>query len=281
MQGKVTRTYRRTYEVTEATEDTTSSSNSSGNDTGVDSVRDCNNYIYQELDVNQKHVTFNISGTASAKSVPLNSDYRTFGIALKIKYACYHCTPNNGQCSGNCDEYAEGLSNCSCSFDCDNCTETHYQEFNAYTDTTQNIALSVTPNEPNKRVEKVAFAFVYGYNKNEMIIKNAMLNFAYDYQFSGNTENDNSSSNAQTVAEINEEIISESVDTAQTYMETNTAYNTTGKAGNYITSETDEAGHTVSYSYDTEGNKTSVTDGVGNTTSYTYDNQSKQECPKE
>lgn len=100
-----------------------------------------------------------------------------------------------------------------------------------------------------------------------MIIKNAMLNFAYDYQFSGNTNNNNNSNN-ESVAEINEEIISESVDTAQTYMQTNTAYNSTG---NYITSETDEAGHTTSYSYDSDGNKTSVTDPKNNTTSYTYD----------
>lgn len=240
MQGKVTRTYRRTYEVTEATEPTTSSSNSSGNNTNVDSVSECNNYIYQIIDVAQKHVTFNITGTASAKSVPLNSEYRTFGIALKIKYQ-------------NDTDF----------------TENHYQEFNAYTDATQNIAFSVTPNDSDKTVEKVAFAFVYGYNKNEMIIKNAMLNFAYDYQFSGNTNNNNNSNN-ESVAEINEEIISESVDTAQTYMQTNTAYNSTG---NYITSETDEAGHTTSYSYDNNGNKISITDPKNSTTSYTYDVQ--------
>lgn len=244
MQGKVTRTYRRTYEVTEATEATTSSSNSSGNDENVDSVGECNNYIYQTLDVNKKSVTFNISGTASAKSVPLNSDYRTFGIALKVKY------------SGDSDY-----------------TENHYQEFNAYTEATQNITLSVTPDESDRVVEKVAFAFVYGYNKNEMIIKNAMLNFAYDYQFGGNEENDSSSSDTNSADAINEEIISESVSTAQTYMEKNTSYNTTSKAGNYITSESNEAGHTTSYSYDSDGNKTSVTDPKNNTTSYTYDTQ--------
>lgn len=239
MQGKVTRTYRRTYEVTEATEPTTSSSNSSGNDAGIDSVGECNNYIYQTLDVNKKSVTFNISGTASAASVPLNSNYRTFGIALKVKY------------SGDSDY-----------------TENHYQEFNAYTNATQNITLSVTPDESDRVVEKVAFAFVYGYNKNEMIIKNAMLNFAYDYQFGGNEENNSSSSGTNSADAINEEIISESVSTAQTYMETNTAYNS---AGNYITSESDESGHTTSYSYDSDGNKTSVTDPKNNTTSYTYD----------
>ncbi len=242
MQGKVTRTYRRTYEVTEATEATTSSSNSSGNNSNVDSVGECNNYIYQILDVNKKSVTFNISGTASAKSVPLNSDYRTFGIALKVKY------------QGDSDY-----------------TENHYQEFNAYTDATQNITLSVTPDESDRVVEKVAFAFVYGYNKNEMIIKNAMLNFAYDYQFGGNEENNSSSSGTNSADAINEEIISESVSTAQTYMETNTAYNS---AGNYITSESNEAGHTTSYSYDSDGNKTSVTDPKNNTTSYTYDTYS-------
>lgn len=34
--------------------------------------------------------------------------------------------------------------------------------------------------------------------------------------------------------------------------------------------ETDEAGNTVTYTYDTNGNKTSITDGVGNVTNYTY-----------
>ena len=47
-------------------------------------------------------MVFNISGTAKANSVPLTTDNRTFGIALKINYA-------------------------------DNTTEDHYQEYNAYT----------------------------------------------------------------------------------------------------------------------------------------------------
>ena len=241
MQGFVTRKYRKTYEVTESSEDNNSSSNESGDsEDSVDSVNDCNNYIYQVIDVNQKYVTFNISGTAKAMSVPLNSDYRTFGIALKIKYSGYS-----------------------------DFTESHYQEFNAYTDIAQNVALSVTPEESDKEVEKVAFALVYGYNKNEMVIKNAMLNFAYNYQFGGNEENSSDSEESSSESEaINEEIISESVSTAKQYMQTSTAYDSTG---NYVTSEVDEAGNTVAYTYDSDGNKTSVKDGNGNTTLYTYD----------
>ena len=153
-QGFITRTYRRTYERNEATEPATTEPDDSetGEDTNTENefnnVIDCNNYIYQEVDVNKANVTFNISGTAKAQSVPLNSDYRTFGIALKIKY-------------GDNPEY----------------TESHYQEFNAYTDTMQNVTLSVVPYESEKIVKKVAFAFVYGYNKNTIEIKNAMLNF--------------------------------------------------------------------------------------------------------
>ena len=78
--------------------------------------------------------------------MPLNNEYRTFGIALKIKYKN--------------EDYSE----------------THYQEFNAYTDIYQSVSLSVTPYE-DKTIDSVAFAFVYGYNKNKMIVKNAMLNY--------------------------------------------------------------------------------------------------------
>lgn len=63
-----------------------------------------------------------LSGSAKAQSVPLNNEYRTFGIALKIKY------------DGD-DDYSE----------------TQYQEFNAYTDAWQNVSLSVTPYESDQK----------------------------------------------------------------------------------------------------------------------------------
>ena len=99
-QGFVTRKYNRTYEVTNENE-------TDDNDTTDDNTESDNNslkdkHIYQSVNVNRANVVFNISGTAKANSVPLTTDNRTFGIALKINYA-------------------------------DNTTEDHYQEYNAYT----------------------------------------------------------------------------------------------------------------------------------------------------
>ena len=71
-------------------------------------------------------MVFNISGTAKANSVPLTTDNRTFGIALKINYA-------------------------------DNTTEDHYQEYNAYTSEEQSVTLSVTPEEANKMLTLLSF----------------------------------------------------------------------------------------------------------------------------
>ncbi|MBQ7504951.1 MAG: DNRLRE domain-containing protein, partial [Ruminococcus sp.] len=149
-QGFVTRTYKRTYEIVSDDTEGEESGATEDEDNSTDTEINPNKFIYQRVAINKSDVVFNISGTAKADSVPLNNEYRTFGIALKIKYK-------------NEDN-----------------SESHYQEFNAYTDIYQNISLSVTPNE-NKTVESVDFAFVYGYNKNTMTVKNAMLNYTcYD-----------------------------------------------------------------------------------------------------
>ena len=251
-QGFVTRTYTRTYEVSESNNE---SSNIEGNgNEDAEETTDCNNYIYQEVDVNKSNVSFVLSGSAKAQSVPLNSNYRTFGIALKVKY------------QGDSD-YAED----------------HYQAFNAYTDSMQNVSLSVTPNDMEKTVEKVAFAFVYGYNKNTMEVKNAMLNYAYngtDEEPSTEPEATDPSSTEPEATEpstsepenedtlIDEEILSESINTDNDYMRTHTNYDSNG---NYVTSKVDEAGNTTAYTNDTNGNVTQITDANGNSTSYSYD----------
>lgn len=192
-------------------------------------------HIFQSVNVNRANVVFKISGTAKANSVPLTSDNRTFGIALKIHYS-------------------------------DGITEDHYQEYNAYTSAEQSISLSVTPEKANISINTVDFAFVYGYNKNTMEVKNAMLNFAEAVIF----ETPDESTGDNEPIPVDEDIVSESVDTSKDYMETSVEYDSTK---NYITKEVDEAGNTIEYSYDSNGNQTSVTDGNGNTTEYEYDIQ--------
>ena len=49
---------------------------------------------------------------------------------------------------------------------------------NSNTDKRQAVSLSVMPNCSEKVVDHVAFAFVYGYNKNTMTVYSAMLNIA-------------------------------------------------------------------------------------------------------
>ena len=84
-------------------------------------------------------VSFKINGTAKSNSVPLSNENRTFGIALNIYY-------NNSSTP-----------------------EFHYQNFSADTDGYQQVSLSVTPEKTNEVVNYIAFAFVYGYNENEML----------------------------------------------------------------------------------------------------------------
>jgi len=101
-----------------------------------------NKYIYQNVKVGRAGVSFKINGTAKSNSVPLSNENRTFGIALNIYY-------NNSSTP-----------------------EFHYQNFSADTDAYQQVSLSVTPEKTNEIVNYIAFAFVYGYNENEMTVDN-------------------------------------------------------------------------------------------------------------
>ena len=239
-QGYVTRTVKKTYEVeeSETTEEVTSPSdtdNSTDDDSDTSSYDNSlgNKYIYQNIKVGRAGVSFKINGTAKSNSVPLSNENRTFGIALNIYY-------NNSSTP-----------------------EFHYQNFSANTDGYQQVSLSVTPEKTNEVVNYIAFAFVYGYNENEMTVDNAEVNISPLIQSSDDSQNESKEKEA-----VDEEVLSESIDKSKPYMQTSSEYDSTG---NYVTSETNEQGSTTKYSYDANGNKTAVTDGNGNVTNYTYD----------
>ena len=241
-QGFVTRTVKKTYEVeeNETTEEVTNPSdsdtdNSDDNDNSdtTDDNSLGNKYIYQNIKVGRAGVSFKINGTAKSNSVPLSNENRTFGIALNIYY-------NNSSTP-----------------------EFHYQNFSADTDGYQQVSLSVTPEKTNEVVNYIAFAFVYGYNENEMTVDNAEVNISPLIQSSEDSKNETSEKEA-----VDEEVLSESIDKSKPYMQTSSEYDSTG---NYVTSETNEQGSTTKYAYDANGNKTAVTDGNGNVTNYTYD----------
>ena len=237
-QGFVTRTVKKTYEVeeNETTEEVTSPSDSDTDNDNSDTTDDNslgNKYIYQNIKVGRAGVSFKINGTAKSNSVPLSNENRTFGIALNIYY-------NNSSTP-----------------------EFHYQNFSANTDGYQQVSLSVTPEKTNEVVNYIAFAFVYGYNENEMTVDNAEVNISPLIQSSEDSKNETSEKEA-----VDEEVLSESIDKSKPYMQTSSEYDSTG---NYVTSETNEQGSTTKYSYDANGNKTAVTDGNGNVTNYTYD----------
>lgn len=130
----------------------------------------------------------------------------------------------------------------------------------------------------DKTISYVAFAFVYGYNENEMTVTNAELNIlatGYVTKQSEDSKDDSSVSagnDSDDDTEIDNyvdyEVLSESVDKTKPFMQTSSEYDSTG---NYVTAETNEQGSTTQYAYDANGNKTAVTDGNGNVTNYTYD----------
>jgi RHS repeat-associated protein len=213
----------------------TEPSSNTGNSTEENKVNfDSNKYVYQEVNVNKAGVSFNISGKAKAKSVPITDEERTFGIALNIYYKD-KSTP-----------------------------ESHYQEFNSATTAQQTVTMAVTPDDDNSIIEKVAFAFVYGYNSNSMTLYNAMLNISVDGTSDTSTSNTNNASDDDIEYG---DLISETLDKSQPYIQTSSQYDSNG---NYITSETDELGNITKYTYDAKGNKTSTTDGNGNVVNYTY-----------
>ena len=197
-----------TTETTETTEAT------SGGETEDETDALGNKYIYQNVDVNRKGICFNIVGEAQAKSVPLSNETRTFGIELNIYY------------------------------ENDNTPETHYQEFNSNTDKKQTVSLSVYPNDNSKVIDHVAFAFVYGYNKNSMTAYDAMLNIAStaasDESGTSSGEGEPSSTNGgenEPDDFIDYEVVSETLDTSQEYIDYNEDYTDAIRLkGNFINS---------------------------------------------
>ena len=212
---------------------------------GETESNDNNSYIYQNINVDRAYVSFNLVGEAQAKSVPLTNDTRTFGIVLNIFY------------DGN------------------SIPETHYQEFNAYTTQKQTVNMTVAPNLMDKVIDYVSFAFVYNNNSNTMKISNSMLNIiSYPVKFESDTVEDSSTEKGNTGNSDIEydgyfycEALSESPNYNNTYIQNNMTYDT---SGNYATAKTNQAGNTVYYSYDVNGNVTSAEDGEENQTSYTY-----------
>lgn len=130
----------------------------------------------------------------------------------------------------------------------------------------------------DKTISYVAFAFVYGYNENEMTVTNAELNIlatGYVTKQSEDSKDDSSVSagndsddDTEVDNYVDYEVLSESVDKTKPFMQTSSEYDSTG---NYVTSETNEQGSTTHYVYDVNGNVTSVTDADENVTSYAYD----------
>ena len=246
-QGFVVREVKKTYEV-ESSDTSTDEDGDDTDDSTSSSPSLGNKYIYQNVKVDKAGVSFKINGTAKAESVPLSNENRTFGIALNIYYK-NNSTP-----------------------------EMHYQEFNVNTSKNQQVSLSISPENSDETIDYVAFAFVYGYNENEMTVTNAELNIlamGYVTKQSEDSKDDssvsagNDSDNDTEVDDyVDYEVLSESVDKTKPFMQTSSEYDSTG---NYVTSETNEQGSTTHYVYDVNGNVTSITDADDNVTSYTYD----------
>ena len=243
--------YNRVYEVYSDTDNSENSGNDSDSeDTTSEENTDkknylANKYIYQRVNVNAKNVSFVLTGQAQGISVPLSNENRTFGIALNVYY--------------------QG----------EDTPESHYQSFNSNTTSVQSVSLSVTPENSEKLVQCVDYAFVYGYNSNTMIPSNAMLKVMVS---PGTTSTDSASSsngddNTQGTTSASSEVeygdmLSEELDTSKSYIKSESTYDS---KGNYVTEETDENGNTTKYTYDANGNKSSITNGNNVETSYTYD----------
>ena len=246
-QGFVVREVKKTYEV-ESSDTSTDEDGDDTDDSTSSSPSLGNKYIYQNVKVDKAGVSFKINGTAKAESVPLSNENRTFGIALNIYYK-NNSTP-----------------------------EMHYKEFNVNTSKNQQVSLSISPENSDETIDYVAFAFVYGYNENEMTVTNAELNiFATGYvtKQSEDSKDDSSVSagnDSDDDTEVDDyvdyEVLSESVDKTKPFMQTSSEYDSTG---NYVTAETNEQGSTTHYVYDVNGNVTSITDADDNVTSYAYD----------
>lgn len=246
-QGFVVREVKKTYEV-ESSDTSTDEDGDDTDDSTSSSPSLGNKYIYQNVKVDKAGVSFKINGTAKAESVPLSNENRTFGIALNIYYK-NNSTP-----------------------------EMHYQEFNVNTSKNQQVSLSISSENSDETIDYVAFAFVYGYNENEMTVTNAELNIlamGYVTKQSEDSKDDssvsagNDSDNDTEVDDyVDYEVLSESVDKTKPFMQTSSEYDSTG---NYVTAETNEQGSTTHYVYDINGNVTSVTDADDNVTSYAYD----------
>ena len=246
-QGFVVREVKKTYEV-ESSDTSTDEDGDDTDDSTSSSPSLGNKYIYQNVKVDKAGVSFKINGTAKAESVPLSNENRTFGIALNIYYK-NNSTP-----------------------------EMHYKEFNVNTSKNQQVSLSISPENSDETIDYVAFAFVYGYNENEMTVTNAELNIlatGYVTKQSEDSKDDSSVSagnDSDDDTEVDDyvdyEVLSESVDKTKPFMQTSSEYDSTG---NYVTAETNEQGSTTHYVYDVNGNVTSITDADDNVTSYAYD----------
>ena len=204
-----------------------------------------NKYIYQRVNVNAKNVSFVLTGQAQGVSVPLSNENRTFGIALNVYY--------------------QG----------EDAPESHYQSFNSNTTSVQSVSLSVTPENSEKLVQCVDYAFVYGYNSNTMIPSNAMLKVMVSPETTStdSASSSNGDDNTQGTTSASSEVeygdmLSEELDTSKSYIKSESTYDS---KGNYVTEETDENGNTTKYTYDANGNKSSITNGNNVKTSYTYD----------
>ena len=246
-QGFVVREVKKTYEV-ESSDTSTDEDGDDTDDSTSSSPSLGNKYIYQNVKVDKAGVSFKINGTAKAESVPLSNENRTLGIALNIYYK-NNSTP-----------------------------EMHYKEFNVNTSKNHQVSLSISPENSDETIDYVAFAFVYGYNENEMTVTNAELNIlatGYVTKQSEDSKDDSSVSagndsddDTEVDNYVDYEVLSESVDKTKPFMQTSSEYDSTG---NYVTSETNEQGSTTHYVYDVNGNVTSITDADDNVTSYAYD----------